>query len=161
MTKTAQLDIDPALDLVLERDIDVPPALVWKLWTEPEHVKQWFAPAPWTISECDIDLRPGGQFYTVMKSPEGQAFPNMGCYLEIVPNEKLVFTNALAPGYRPSEQPFFTAIVTLEPTPTGTKYTAVAKHKDGAGRQQHEEMGFHEGWGQVLEQLVTLAKSMV
>ena len=160
MTKTAQLDIDPALDLVLERDIDVPPALVWKLWTEPEHVKQWFAPAPWTISECDIDLRPGGQFYTVMKSPEGQAFPNMGCYLEIVPNEKLVFTNALAPGYRPSEQPFFTAIVTLEPTPTGTKYTAVAKHKDGAGRQQHEEMGFHEGWGQVLEQLVTLAKSM-
>ena len=160
MTKTAPMDIDPALDLVLERDLDVPQALVWKLWTEPEHVKQWFAPAPWTISECDIDLRPGGQFYTVMKSPEGQAFPNMGCYLEIVPNEKLVFTNALAPGYRPSEQPFFTAIVTLEPTPTGTKYTAVAKHKDGAGRQQHEEMGFHEGWGQVLEQLVTLAKSM-
>ena len=160
MTKTAPMDIDPALDLVLERDLDVPQALVWKLWTEPEHVKRWFAPAPWTISECDIDLRPGGQFYTVMKSPEGQAFPNMGCYLEIVPNEKLVFTNALAPGYRPSEQPFFTAIVTLEPTPTGTKYTAVAKHKDGAGRQQHEEMGFHEGWGQVLEQLVTLAKSM-
>ena len=155
------MDIDPALDLVLERDLDVPQALVWKLWTEPEHVKRWFAPAPWTISECDIDLRPGGQFYTVMQSPEGQSFPNMGCYLEIVPNEKLVFTDALAPGYRPSEQPFFTAILTLEPTATGTQYTAVAKHKDGAGRQQHEEMGFHEGWGQVLEQLVTLAKSMV
>ena len=161
MTKTAPMDIDPALDLVLERDLDVPQALVWKLWTEPEHVKRWFAPAPWTISECDIDLRPGGQFYTVMQSPEGQSFPNMGCYLEIVPNEKLVFTDALAPGYRPSEQPFFTAILTLEPTATGTQYTAVAKHKDGAGRQQHEEMGFHEGWGQVLEQLVTLAKSMV
>lgn len=161
MSKTAQSDIDPALDLVLERDIDVPQALVWKMWTEPEHVKRWFAPAPWTISECAIDLRPGGQFYTVMRSPEGQSFPNMGCYLEIVPNEKLVFTNALAPGYRPSEQPFFTAILTLEPTATGTKYTAVAKHKDGAGRQQHEEMGFHEGWGQVLEQLVTLAKGMV
>ena len=155
------MDIDPALDLVLERDLDVPQALVWKLWTEPEHVKRWFAPAPWTISECDIDLRPGGQFYTVMQSPEGQSFPNMGCYLEIVPNEKLVFTDALAPGYRPSEHPFFTAILTLEPTATGTQYTAVAKHKDGAGRQQHEEMGFHEGWGQVLEQLVTLAKSMV
>ena len=161
MSKTAQMDIDPALDLVLERDIDVPQALVWKMWTEPEHVKQWFAPAPWTVSECDIDLRPGGQFYTVMQSPEGGSFPNMGCYLEIVPNEKLVFTNALAPGYRPSEQPFFTAILTLEPTATGTKYTVVAKHRDGAGRQQHEEMGFHEGWGQVLEQLVTLAKGMV
>ena len=161
MTKTAPMDIDPALDLVLERDLNVPQALVWKLWTEPEHVKRWFAPAPWTISECDIDLRPGGQFYTVMQSPEGRSFPNMGCYLEIVPNEKLVFTDALAPGYRPSEQPFLTTILTLEPTATGTKYTAVAKHRDGAGRQQHEEMGFHEGWGQVLEQLVTLAKSMV
>ena len=161
MSKVAQMDIDPALDLVLERDIDVPQALVWKMWTEPEHVKRWFAPAPWTVSECDIDLRPGGQFHTVMQSPEGQSFPDMGCYLEIVPNEKLVFTNALAPGYRPSEQPFFTAILTLEPTATGTKYTAVAKHKDGAGRQQHEEMGFHEGWGQVLEQLVALAKGIV
>lgn len=161
MSKAAHMDIDPALDLVLERDIDVPQALVWKMWTEPEHVKRWFAPAPWTISECDIDLRPGGQFYTVMRSPEGQSFPNLGCYLEIVPNEKLVFTNALAPGYRPSEQPFFTAILTLEPTATGTKYTAVAKHKDGAGRQQHEEMGFQEGWGQVLEQLVAQAKGMV
>lgn len=161
MTKTAHMDIDPALDLVLEREIDVPQALVWKMWTEPEHVKQWFAPAPWTISECEIDLRPGGRFYTVMKSPEGQAFPNLGCYLEIVPNEKLVFTNALAPGYRPSAEPFFTAIVTLEPTATGTQYMAVAKHKDQAGRQQHEEMGFHEGWGQVLEQLVALAKGTV
>ena len=161
MSKAAYFDIDPTLDLVLERDIDVARELVWRAWTEPEHVKRWFAPAPWTVSECDIDLRPGGQFYTVMRSPEGQSFPNTGCYLEIVPNEKLVFTNALAPGYRPSEQPFFTAILTLEPTATGTKYTAVAKHRDGAGRQQHEEMGFHEGWGQTLEQLVTLAKSMV
>ncbi len=160
MSNAAYFDIDPTLDLVLEREIDVPRELVWRAWTQPEHVKQWFAPAPWTISECEIDLKPGGQFYTVMQSPEGQAFPNMGCYLEIVPNEKLVFTNALAPGYRPSEQPFFTAILTLEPTATGTKYTAVAKHKDQAGRQQHEEMGFHEGWGQTLDQLVALAKGM-
>lgn len=160
MSRATYFDIDPTLDLVLEREIDVPRELVWRAWTQPEHVKQWFAPAPWTISECEIDLRPGGQFYTVMQSPEGQSFPNMGCYLEIVPNEKLVFTNALTPGYRPSEQPFFTAIVTLEPTATGTRYTAIAKHKDQAGRQQHEEMGFLEGWGQTLDQLVALAKGM-
>lgn len=160
MTEAAYFDIDPTLDLVLERDIDVSPELVWKAWTEPEHVKKWFAPAPWTISECAIDLRPGGQFYTVMQSPEGQAFPNTGCYLEIVPHEKLVFTNALTPGYRPSAEPFFTAILTLTPTATGTHYTAVAKHKDQAGRQQHEAMGFHEGWGQTLEQLVETVKSL-
>ena len=159
MTKAAYFDIDPTLDLVLEREVDVPANLVWRAWTEPEHVKKWFAPAPWTISECEIDLRPGGQFYTVMQSPEGQAYPNMGCYLEIVPNEKLVFTNALAPGYRPSDQPFFTAIVTLKETATGTKYTAVAKHKDPAGRQQHEDMGFYVGWGMTLDQLVALAKT--
>lgn len=160
MSKASYFDIDPTLDLVLEREIDVPRELVWRAWTEPEHVKRWFAPAPWSISECEINLQPGGQFYTVMRSPEGQAFPNMGCYLEIIPNEKLVFTNALAPGYRPSEQPFFTAIVTLEPTATGTKYTAIAKHKDQAGRQQHEEMGFHEGWGQAADQLAALAKTL-
>lgn len=160
MSKVLYFDIDPTLDLVLGREIDVPKELVWKAWTEPEHLKKWFAPAPWTVSECEIDLQPGGQFYTVMRSPEGQAFPSAGCLLEVVPNEKLVFTDALAPGYRPSAQPFFTAIVTLEPTTTGTKYTAVAKHKDQAGRQQHEEMGFHEGWGRTLEQLVAVAKEL-
>ena len=159
MSKAAYFDIDPTLDLVLERTVDVPAELVWRAWTEPEHVKKWFAPAPWTISECEIDLRPGGQFYTVMNSPEGQAYPNMGCYLEIVPNEKLVFTNALTPGYRPSAEPFFTAIVTLEPTASGTKYTAVARHRDVAGREQHEAMGFYEGWGQTMDQLVELAKT--
>ncbi len=160
MSKTLHVDIDPTLDLVLERDIDVPTELVWKAWTQPEHVKKWFAPAPWTISECEIDLKPGGRFYTVMQSPEGQAFPNVGCYLEIVPNERLVFTDALAPGYRPSGQPFFTAIVTLEPTATGTKYTAIAKHRDEAGRQQHEDMGFLEGWGLCLDQLIALVKNL-
>jgi uncharacterized protein YndB with AHSA1/START domain len=160
MIKASYFEIDPELDLVLERDIDVPRELVWKAWTQPEHVKKWFAPAPWTISECEIDLQPGGIFYTVMQSPEGQAFPNAGCFLEIVPNEKLVFTDALAPGYRPSEQPFFTAIVTLAPTAKGTKYMAVAKHKDPAGRKQHDDMGFHEGWGICLDQLVAVSKNL-
>ncbi len=117
-----------------------------------------------TISECEIDLRPAGIFYTVMQTQEGQAFPNAGCFLEIAPNEKLVFTDALAPGYRPSEQPFFTAIITLEPTAKGTKYTAVAKHKDQAGQKQHDDMGFHmgfhEGWGLCLDQLVAVAKDL-
>src|SRR5690606_38085537 len=99
---------DPKLDLVLERVVDVPRALVWKAWTTPAHIRNWFVPRPWTITDCEIDLKPGGVFRTVMRSPEGQEFPNLGCYLEIVPEERLVWTDALLPGYRPSEKPFFT-----------------------------------------------------
>ncbi|MBI1188840.1 MAG: polyketide cyclase, partial [Alphaproteobacteria bacterium] len=146
---------DPALDLVLEREVDVPRELVWEAWTTPEHVKHWFVPKPWTIVSCDIDLKPGGVFSSVMRSPEGEEFPNMGCYLEIVPNQRLVWTDALLPGYRPSQKPFFTAALLLEATKSGgTKYTALAIHRDEEGRKQHEAMGFHDGWGTVLTQLV-------
>jgi hypothetical protein len=64
---------DPELDLVLERVVDVPPELIWKAWTQPEHLKQWFVPRPWTITECEIDLRPGGVFRMVMRPPDGEA----------------------------------------------------------------------------------------
>ena len=160
MTQSPNLDVDPQLDLVLERVVDVSPELVWKAWTQPQHLKKWFAPAPWSVSECEIDLRPGGMFRTVMVSPEGEAFPNMGCYLEVVPHEKLVFTDALAPGYRPTEKPFFTAVLTLEPHPQGTIYRVVAKHRDEAGKQEHEEMGFHQGWSICLDQLVAMVKAL-
>jgi uncharacterized protein YndB with AHSA1/START domain len=151
---------DPKLDLVLERVVDVRPELVWAAWTQPEHIPHWFAPRPWSISECKIDLRPGGIFHFVMHSPEGEAFPSTGCFLEVVPNRKLVWTDALLPGYRPSPEPFFTAMVTMEPEGSGTRYVATAIHCDEERRKNHEEMGFHEGWGTVLDQLVEYAKSM-
>jgi uncharacterized protein YndB with AHSA1/START domain len=153
-------EINPNLDLVLERVIDVPPDLVWRCWTEPEHVRQWFAPKPWATVDCEIDLRPGGIFRSVMRSPDGEDFPGVGCYLEVVPNKRLVWTDALLPGYRPSEEPFFTAVVTMEQAGTGTRYVATAIHRDMAGRQRHEEMGFFEGWGTVLDQLVAYARTI-
>lgn len=166
MTESTLLKPDPKLDLVLERVIDVPRDLVWAAWTKPEHLTKWFTPAPWTVSDCEIDLRPGGIFRTVMRSPEGEEFPNIYCYLEIIPNERLVWTDALLPGYRPSNSStsscavngFFTAIVTLQSQGTGTRYTATVLHRDEAGRKQHEEMGFHEGWGTALDQLVAHVK---
>jgi len=151
---------DPKLDLVLERVIDVPPALVWAAWTKPEHLRHWFCPKPWIVTDCEIDPRPGGIFRTTMRGPEGQEFPNVGCYLEVVPTERLVFTDALLPGYRPSENPFMTAVITLKPEGKGTRYTAVAIHRDDAARKRHEEMGFHQGWGTALDQLVAHAKTM-
>ena len=160
---TAALEIDPKLDLVLARSIDVPPALVWEAWTKPEHLIQWFVPRPWTIADCEIDLRPGGIFRTVMRSPEGTEFPYTGCYLEIVPGKRLVWTNVLLPGYRPAtvgDGPAFTAVLSIEPEGTGTRYVATAIHRDEAGRAGHEAMGFHQGWGTVLDQLVAYIKAM-
>ena len=157
--------IDPELDLVLERVVDVSPELVWKAWTEPEHLVKWFTPAPWTTVDCEMDLRPGGIFRTVFRSPEGEEYPNVGCYLEVLPTRRLVWTDALEPGFRPSrlepDAPFkFTAAILLEPAGKGTKYTAIAIHKDQDGRKAHEEMGFHEGWGKALDQLVEVVKSL-
>jgi len=156
---------NPSLDLVLERVVPVAPDRIWRAWTEPEQLKQWFCPRPWRTIECQIDLRPGGIFRTVMQSPEGQAMePNVGCYLEVVPNERLVWTGALQPGFRPADHagdvPVFTAIIGIEPVDGGSKYTAIAMHRDPAGAAKHQEMGFEQGWGAALDQLVELAQAM-
>jgi uncharacterized protein YndB with AHSA1/START domain len=155
---------DPRRDLLLERVVDVPPELVWAAWTVPEHVKKWFTPAPWKTVDCEIDLRPGGIFRTVMRSPEGQDIDNIGCFLEIVANRKLVWTVALQPGYRPSDPAFdvptFTAVITMEPEGKGTRYRALAMHKDEESCRAHDRMGFSAGWGKALDQLVAHAKTM-
>lgn len=163
---------DPKLDLLLERVVDVSPERVWVAWTTPELLMKWFTPAPWKTVECEMDLRPGGRFHTVMESPEGQRFPNAGCYLEIVPNRKLVWSTGLLPGYRPMspsadksggkacDEFAMTAVISIEPHGTGTRYSALAIHADPGSRDRHEAMGFHSGWGTCLDQLVTLMSSV-
>jgi uncharacterized protein YndB with AHSA1/START domain len=160
MTLPTDFKPNPDLDLVLEREVDVPPGSVWAAWTQPEKLKQWFAPKPYTTPNCEIDLRPGGIFRTVMRSPEGEEFDGAGCFLEVVENSRLVWTSALGPGFRPNaaEDLAFTAIISLEPTASGTRYTAVAMHSEAAACARHAEMGFHDGWGAALDQLVALVK---
>lgn len=154
------MQFDPKRDLKLERVVDVPPELVWKAWTTPEHLMKWFTPKPWTTVACEIDLRPGGKFYTVMRSPEGDEMPGEGCYLELVENRRLVWTDALSGGYRPNAEPFFTAVVSMEPHGDGgTKYSVHAIHGDEAARKKHADMGFEHGWGAALDQLVELVKT--
>jgi len=150
---------NPELDLVLDRVVDVPLARVWDAWTKPELVVKWFTPAPWQTVACEIDLRPGGKFNTTMRSPEGQEFPNSGCYLEVVDQERLVFTDSLLPGFRPASTPFMTAILELRPEGKGTRYIATALHTDAETRAKHEEMGFVDGWAKALEQLVAMVKA--
>ncbi len=148
-------------DLVLTRVMDVPRDKLFRAWTEPALMKQWFAPKPWTISDVKTDLRAGGASNITMRSPDGQDHPMSGIYLEVVKNEKIVFTDAYTAGWTPSEKPFFTAIVTFEDIGGGkTKYTAVARHWRAEDREAHEKMGFHEGWGQCASQLEALAKTI-
>ncbi len=154
---------NPEFDLVLERTIPVPPERVWDAWTRPDLIMQWFTPAPWKTVGCEIDLRPGGRFDTTMESPEGERHPNGGCILEVVPGRRLVFTSVLTEHFRPTaptngaEDLAFTGRITIEPSADGgTRYTAIAMHPDAGTSQRHAEMGFHDGWGAALNQLVAL-----
>lgn len=152
---------NPETDLILDRTVSTPRRLVWKAWTEPEHLMRWFCPRPWRTTHCEIDLRPGGRFVTVMRSPEGEEYPGTGCYLAIEPETRLVWTSALGEGFRPNPAPvgdaafLFTGILTFTDAPEGgTRYHVRAMHADARGRQAHVDMGFAEGWGAALDQLV-------
>ncbi len=151
---------DPELDLKLERVVPVSRRKVWKAWTEPEHVVHWFTPDPWKTVECEIDLTAGGIFRTVMESPEGERSDNPGCFLAVEHESFLVFTDALLPGLRPNGSGFMTACILMEDHPEGCRYTAIAKHSSAEDRQTHEDMGFTDGWGTALDQLVAYVQSL-
>jgi uncharacterized protein YndB with AHSA1/START domain len=143
-------------ELVLTRLINAPREKVYRAWTDPELLKQWFAPKPYTTPVVEIDVRPGGSAYFVMRGPDGKDLPNRGVYLEVVPNEKLVSTDAYVKAWEPSEKPFMTLILTFEGEGGKTRYTARVRHWTVADREAHEKMGFHEGWSLCADQLEAL-----
>jgi uncharacterized protein YndB with AHSA1/START domain len=148
-------------DLVIELVLDAPPGKLFRGWTEPALLKQWFAPKPWTTPIVETDPRAGGSSYFVMRDPEGNDYPNRGVYLEVVPNRKIVFTDAFTDAWTPSDKPFFVGTVTFEDAGNGkTKYIARASHWTEADRDTHEKMGFHDGWTQCARQLEALAKTL-
>jgi len=147
-------------ELVLTRIINAPREKVYRAWTEPALLKQWFAPLPWTTPIVETDVRPGGSSLVVMRSPEGQEQPCRGVYLEVVKNERLVFTDAYTKAWEPSAKPFMTVTITLENEGGKTRYTARVQHWTVADREAHEKMGFHQGWGQCADQLATLAAKL-
>lgn len=163
--------LDPTLDLTFERDVDVAPEHLWAGWTNAAHYPLWFCPKPWCVTDAEIDARPGGAFRADMKGPgpdgaELVVCGPSGCVLEALPGRRLVWTNALGPGYRPlrltGEGNFpFTAIIELTPTPTGTRYRTIARHESVADREAHAAMGFVDGWSRALDQLVAAVKAGV
>lgn len=151
---------DESHSLSLTRTFDATPEAVYKAWTQPELLKQWFAPKPYTTPGAELDVRPGGANKITMRSPEGQDMPNEGVYLEVIPNKKLVFTDAFKGGWIPAG-PFMVVTIEMEPLAGGkTKYTATVRHWTAEAKEQHEKMGFHEGWGQCADQLGELVKTI-
>ncbi|QDB99253.1 SRPBCC family protein [Mesorhizobium sp. 8] len=150
---------NPELDLTISRIIKAPRSAVWRAWTDPTRFEQWWIPAPALCRVVAMDLKPGGAFVTHM-SEDGEPFsPHLdACFLAVDDEERIVFTNALTGGWRPAEQPFVTAVITLRDHPQGTDYVAQAMHKSQADRDKHAELGFHDGWGTVIAQLARMVE---
>ena len=158
-----QFKIDPKLDLVFERVIDAPRRLVWEALTKPEHLKEWYMPKPWgRVSRAEMDVRPGGIFSIDIATADGQQFPNLGCFLEVAPMERLVWTSMLFPGYRPAvcDDIPITAIITMESVGTGTRYVFTALHRDEADFEKNKATGWQQGTEIAVEQFVAHVESM-
>jgi uncharacterized protein YndB with AHSA1/START domain len=148
-------------ELVLQRTLQAPRMAVWRCWTEPALMEQWFCPKPWYVSDVKSDLRAGGAISMMMRGPDGQAFPNNGAYLEIIHGQRLVTTDAFNADWQPSGKAFMVVDITMADAPGGgTLYKAVARHWNAQDRQSHMEMGFHTGWGIAADQLDALAKTL-
>ena len=146
-----------ANELVLSRLIDVPRAKLFRCWLEPALITQWFTPPPWKTIAAEVDARAGGGSVITMQGPDGTQVPNRGIFLEVVPDERIVFTDAYTSAWVPSAKPFFTAILTFEDEGGGTRYTARARHWSAEDCAAHDKMGFHQGWGVATDQLAALA----
>jgi uncharacterized protein YndB with AHSA1/START domain len=158
--ETPMTETTPDYALTLTRTFDAPAAKVYKCWTDPELMKQWFAPRPFTTPIIELDLRAGGANRIVMQDEAGNQYPSQGVYLEIVPDRKVVFTDAFTDAWKPSAKPFFVGEIHFEEENGKTKYTAIARHWTKEDMETHEKMGFHEGWGQCADQLADLLKTI-
>jgi uncharacterized protein YndB with AHSA1/START domain len=160
MTPDCKLDLNPETDLVLVREINAPREILYTCWTTPEHLVHWFVPKPHKVTACALDVRPGGKCNTTF-DVDGTEMQNNGVYLEVIPSEKLVFTDTYTEGWRPNPEPFMTAILTFEDIGNGrTRYTAVARHRSKETAESHKQMGFYDGWGTVVTQLEEYAQGL-
>ena len=154
-------ELNPKLDLVIERFMRASPETVWRAWTTPALLEKWWVPHPSLCRVLELNVSAGGAFRTEFSESGDDFAPHLdACFLLAEPGRRLVFTNALTGGFRPAAQPLMTADVTFGPVEGGTTYRALVMHKDQAARDQHVELGFYDGWGTVTAQLAALIETV-
>ncbi len=138
-------------ELKLSRVFDAPRSLVWEAWSKAEYVQRWFTPAPLTTPRCEVDLRTGGVFYLVMKMPDGLELPMDARFVEVVFQERIVFTATIHGG------------VDLHTTVTfadeGTGKTRLDVHQVYS-RESPATRGAPQGWKATLDQLGEVVRGM-
>jgi uncharacterized protein YndB with AHSA1/START domain len=150
-------------DLVITRVFPAPRALVFKAWTEPERLAQWWAPNGCSTPFCTVDLRPGGRFHFCMRLPEGREVWALGIYREIVVPERIVYTDSFADA---DGNPVPPAHYGMSPGhPVQTLVTVVFADVEGGTRvtlrhsipeSVDERKGTEQGWGEMLDRLADL-----
>lgn len=148
-------------ELCYSRVLPVTARNLYRAWTEPLLLLQWFAPEPWKVIHADLNVRPGGAFSIISRGPDGRESPERGVYLEVMPRRRLVFTDSYAAAWVPSTKPFLTTVLTFEELDTNlARYTARLLHWTTLDRTTHERMGIREVWGRCTDQLAALAAKL-
>ncbi|MEY4711132.1 MAG: hypothetical protein RIS88_582 [Pseudomonadota bacterium] len=147
--------------LQIERTLHAPRAAIWRCWTEPDLLMQWYCPLPWRVTQAQMEMRSGGRFFVQMQCPQGEQVPCPGVCLQVETGRRLVFTDACLQAWVPSPKPFMVGDITLDDAPGGgTHYLARGLHWNAQDRDEHLKMGFEGGWNAAADQLEALARTL-
>jgi uncharacterized protein YndB with AHSA1/START domain len=151
---------DDLRDLYISRVIKAPPQIVWRAWAEVELFEKWWTPKPVVTKVSQMRFETGGVFGTDIVMPNGDAHPSVGCFLQVIPNQQIIFTDALSGGFRPTKTAFMTVIIDFNPHSDGCEYSVRIMHQSEEDKHRHKEMGFEEGWTTTIAQLAELVEAL-
>jgi uncharacterized protein YndB with AHSA1/START domain len=146
---------DAERELTLTRLYDAPRALVFKAWTDPQLLARWWGPKMFTNPVCEVDARPGGKLYIVMRGPDGSDYPMRGVFKEVVAPERLSFTNQAVDAH---DQPVIDGFTTVLFAEEGgkTRLTVLTRGKAVQPVAIQYLQGMEQGWSMSLDKLAEL-----
>jgi uncharacterized protein YndB with AHSA1/START domain len=150
MTATSNTPGAADRELVITRVFEAPRELVWKVWTEPEHIARWWGPRGFSTTVTAMDLRPGGKWHYVMHGPDGNDYPVHGVFREVVPLERIVTSDEFDDGFGGKmgiDLPRgIVATAVFEELGQQTRLVLTITHATAEDRKKHEAMGVVGGW---------------
>jgi uncharacterized protein YndB with AHSA1/START domain len=154
VTAFAEINVpETAFALSVSRFMKAAPALIFASWADGERLAEWWCPKPWTTHDAIVELQAGGGISATMRGPNGQEMPHRSVFLEVIPNKRIVFTDAFTSPWVPSGAAFMTALVELTPESSGTLVNVTVLHWSTEDRDRHRGYGFEAAWGAVLAQM--------